>query len=299
MKTRRWVLVAIVAAAFGGSYALKRSVSGRPERASPRAPVASRIVSLAPSLTEVLFALGLGDRVVGVTRFCLFPPEAESKPRIGGYYDPNYEAVVESRPDLIVTLPEHEEIRQQLEKLRLNVLTVNHRTVAGILESITTIGAVCGVPGKAAEVRSDLETRMKKVQTRTAGRPRPRVLVSVGRMAGEGDMTRITACGRGGLYDELIGLAGGVNAFDQEIAFPATSPEGVLAAKPDVIIDLWPDLKERGLDPEGVRRLWSSLPGMTARIYVVGESYAVVPGPRVVLLLEDLARAIHPEAAHE
>ena len=112
-------------------------------------------------------------------------------------------------------------------------------------------------------------------------------------------MTRITACGRGGFYDELIGLAGGVNAFDRPIAFPATSPEGVLAANPDVIVDLWPDLKERGLDAESVRRLWSSLPGIKARISVVGEDYAVIPGPRVVLLLEDLARAIHPEAAHE
>lgn len=296
MKTRRWALAAIVAAAFGGSYALKRTAS---DRASPRAPVASRVVSLAPSSTEVLFALGLGERVVGVTRFCLFPPEARSKPRIGGYYDPSYEAVVQSRPDLVVALPEHEEIRKELRKLGLNVLTVDHTTVGGILESITTIGAACGVPERAGEVRSDLEARMKRVQARTSGLPRPRVLVSVGRMGGEGGMTRITACGRGGFYDELIGLAGGVNAFDRPIAFPATSPEGVLAANPDVIVDLWPDLKERGLDAESVRRLWSSLPGIKARISVVGEDYAVIPGPRVVLLLEDLARAIHPEAAHE
>src|SRR5262249_4141245 len=98
---------------------------------------------------------------------------------------------------------------------------------------------------------------------------------------------------------ELIGLAGGQNAFEREIAFPALSAEGILQTHPDVIIDLWPDLKERGLAPETIRKQWAAIPGLRARIYVIGESYAMVPGPRIVLLLEDLVRAIHPEAPHD
>jgi iron complex transport system substrate-binding protein len=295
LTNRRWILIAVVVGAFAGSYALKRSASVRTSEASGP-PVARRIVSLAPSTTELLFALGLGDRVVGVTRYCEYPPEAKSRPRIGGYYDPNYEVLVQARPDLILTLPEHEGIRAELRKLGLPFRTVNHETVRGILESVTDVGAACGVPEKAAAFRSDLEARMRRVRERTAGRARPRVLISVGRMSGDSSLTRITACGRGGFYDDLIVMAGGVNAFEGEIAFPALSAEGLIAARPDVIVDLFPDLKERGLDPETVRREWTALPGVKARVHVVGDSYAVVPGPRVVLLLEELAAAIHPEA---
>jgi ABC-type Fe3+-hydroxamate transport system substrate-binding protein len=97
----------------------------------------------------------------------------------------------------------------------------------------------------------------------------------------------------------LITLAGGLNAFEGPAAFPSISAEGVLSANPDVIVDLWPDLKEKHIDPETVRRQWKTIPGLKARIVVVGESYAMIPGPRVVLLLEDLARAFHPEAIHD
>jgi len=299
MKTRRWILIVIVAGAFGGSYALKRSISVPAANVPSTGSRASRVVSLSPSSTEVLFAIGAGDRVVGVTRYCAFPPEARSKPQIGGYYDPNYEAIVHARPDLVVTLPEHEEIRPELLKLGLNVLTVDHRTVRGILDSITTLGASCGVPEKAAALRSSLEARIRKIGARTAGLPRPRVLVSIGRMAGDGTMNRITACGRAGFFDELIGLAGGVNALEPGVAFPALSPEGLLKVDPEVIIDLWPDFHDQNLDLEAIRRLWKALPGIRARIEVIGETYVIVPGPRVILLLEDLARAIHPEASHD
>lgn len=295
MSTRRWILAAVVAAAFGGSYALKRLAPSRAGEGRSESTVPARIVSLAPSTTETLFALGLGDRVVGVTRYCEFPPEARSKPSIGGYYDPNYEALVDARPDLIITLPEHEEVRRELRKLGLRFMTVDHRTVPRILESVEAIGAAGGVPERAAALRAELSARIRKLEARTAGLPRPRVLVSIGRMAGDEAMTRITACGRGGFYDELIGLAGGVNAFEREVSFPAISPEGLLATKPDVVIDLYPDIRKSGLKVETVRAQWKALPGMSARIHVVEESYAVVPGPRVVLLLEEMARAVHPE----
>ena len=299
MKTRRWILIVVVAGAFAGSFALKHSISGRPEAPTGPSGGPARIVSMAPSITEMLFELGLSDRIAGVTRYCVFPPEARSKPPMGGYYDPNYEALMSARPDLVVTLPEHEEVRQELRKLNLNVLTVDHSTVQGILSSLLTLGAACGCPEKAAALHESLGARIRKVEARLSGRPRPRVLISIGRMAGDSSINRITVCGRRGFFDELIGLAGGVNAFEGEILFPALSAEGVLQAKADVIIDLWPDLKEKGLDPEKVRRQWTSIPGLAVPVHVIGETYAMIPGPRVVLLLEDLARAIHPEAVHD
>ncbi|HZE98320.1 MAG TPA: helical backbone metal receptor [Planctomycetota bacterium] len=299
MKLRRWILIAIVAAAFAGSDALKRNLAVRPEAPVGPPGGAARIVSLAPSITEVLFELGLGDRVVGVTRYCVFPPEARAKPRIGGYYDPNYEAISAARPDLAVVLPEHAEIRKELEHLGLKTLTVDHTRVPGILASIRLIGDACGVPEKAALLHARLDARIRNVGTRTRGRPKPRVLISIGRMAGDVSMNRITVCGRKGFFEELIELAGGVNAFEGGIAFPSLSAEGLLQTNPDVIVDLWPDLKEKNLDAEKVRSQWSSIPGLKARIHVIGESYAMIPGPRVVLLLEDLARAFHPGAMND
>lgn len=299
MTLRRWILVATVLVAFGGSYALKRTLSGRSE-VPPRPPNGpTRIVSLAPSVTETLFELGLGDRVVGVTRYCAFPPEARSKPQMGGYYDPNYEAVTAARPDLVITVPEHEEVRHELHKLGLKSLTVDHASVRGILSSLRMIGEATGIGEHAAAVQKKLETRIQTIAARNGGRPRVRVLISVGRMAGDGSMSRITVCGQAGFFEELIELAGGVNAFEGEIPFPVLSAEGVLKTNPDVIVDLWPDLKEKGIDPESVRRQWSSIPGLKSRVHVVGESYAMIPGPRIVLLLEDLARALHPEVRHD
>jgi len=300
MTLRRWILIATVVAAFGGSYALKRTLSGRSE-SLPRAPSGpARIVSLAPSVTEMLFELGLNDRIVGVTRYCVFPPEARTKPQMGGYYDPNYEALSAAKPDLIVTLPEHEDVRKELDKLGLRSLTVDHTTIKGILASILTIGDALGCPDRAAALHRNLEQRIRKIGDRNSGRPRPRVLISVGRMAGDSSLNRMTVVGRGaGFFEELIALAGGVNGYEGQIPFPALSAEGVLKTNPDVIIDLWSDLKEKNIDPETVRRQWTSIPGLKARVAVVGDDYAMIPGPRVVLLLEDLARAIHPETAHD
>jgi iron complex transport system substrate-binding protein len=299
MVLRRWLLVASAIVAFGGSYALKRTILAHSEPGAPPSRGAARIVSLAPSITETLFEMGLGDRIVGVTRYCLYPPEARTKPQIGGYYDPNFEAVAASRPDLVLTLTEHADARSELGRLGLSTLTLDHATVAGILSSVLQIGRACGCPGKAAALHERLSSRLKKIAERTSGRPRPRVLISVGRMSGDASTGRITVCGRKGLFEELIELAGGRNAFERDIDFPALSAEGVLEIHPDVIVDLWPDLKEKGLSPEAVRAQWKRIPGLEARISVIGESYAMIPGPRIVLLLEDLSRALHPEETHD
>src|SRR6185503_604861 len=240
MTLRRWILIVTALLAFGGSYALKRTLPGRPEVALRPPGGPARIVSLAPSITEMLFELGLGDRVVGVTRYCVFPPEARTKAQMGGYYDPNYEALKAAKPDLILTVPEHEDVRKELEKLNLRSLTVDHTTIRGILESILKIGEAAGCPERAAALHQRLDGRIRKIGSQHGNRPRPRVLISVGRMAGDGSMNRITVCGRAGFFEELIGLAGGVNAFEGDIPFPALSAEGVLKTNPDVILDLWP-----------------------------------------------------------
>lgn len=290
MSRRFWVLSLVVGGALVASALLRRS------RSAPETPVGAavaRVVSLAPSTTETLYALGLGDRLVGVCEFCEYPPEARAKPRMGGYYTPNFEVLSETRPDLVILLPEHGPIRDRLRDLRLPMLEVDHRTVTGILDSLLAIGRACGVPERAVALRGELEARMEKLKEAAKGRRRPRVLLSVGRAMNEGSALRIATCGRGGFYDELLEMVGAVNAYEGRVPYPALSPEGVLALKPDIILEIMPDLKEKGVSEEALLKDWAAIPGVAGmRVKVIARDYAVIPGPRFVRLLEDLAEAV-------
>ena len=258
-----------------------------------------RIVSLAPSITEILFMLGLGDEVVGVTRYCTYPPEAREKPKIGGYYDPNYEAIVVLHPDLVVMLTEHEEPSLNLGKMGLKTLVVDHRNINGILNSISSIGMACGRVREAMIAVGDLRTRMEKVRRAIKGLARPRVMVTVGRNMGSSGIEDVYISGRGGFYSELITLAGGINAYEGDITYPSFSEEGIMRINPTVIIDMVPDLGEKALDKNTVIRQWCNLSRVDAvrnsRVYVFCQDYTVIPGPRFINILEEMARTIHPE----
>jgi iron complex transport system substrate-binding protein len=282
----------------------------------PRPHAPTRIVSLAPSITEVLFKLDLGDRVVGVTRYCDYPPEAEDKPKVGGYFDVNYEMLLSLQPDLVILLVEHQDAIVRLEELGIPTLAVNHSRVDGILESITTIADRCGVKNKGESLRSTLEGRMKDIVERNLSgshtprysdtpippnpdQDRPRVLVAVGRLMDKGSGGEIFISGRDGFYDDLITLAGGVNAYrDETLKFPALSGEGLVRLDPDVILEMVPDLAGEA-DREFLMDLWRGKKSVRAvqegRVHILGEDYVVIPGPRFVDLLEDMAEIINVE----
>ncbi|NQT40991.1 MAG: ABC transporter substrate-binding protein, partial [Planctomycetes bacterium] len=167
MKTKA-TLVAIVVLVFVGSHLAKESLDGSTGPVAPPAPEdCRRIVSMAPSVTETLFALGLGDRVVGVTRYCKYPPEADEKDEVGGHFDPNFEAIVALRPDLVILLVEQEESRQALNSLGIATLVVRHKDIEGVLESISTIGRVCGAEETAGQLLADIAGRMEKIRRRS------------------------------------------------------------------------------------------------------------------------------------
>ena len=301
MAKKNLALPVIIILAFAAGWAGKRLSPAPGEAASSRSGNAPRrIVSLAPSVTETLFALGLGDRVVGVTRFCSYPPEVRAKPRVGGYFDPSYEAIMALRPDLVVILREHEEPRKFLDGLGIRTLTVNHKNVAGILASITAIGIAAGVPESARALDAELRASVSRVQRRTATLARPRVMVSVGRDLGTGSLKDVFISGSDGFENDLIALAGGVNvATGKTIAYPTVGAETILDLNPDVIIEIAPNLAKAGLTPEGVIEEWNAAPQVAAvmnhRVYVLDRDYDGLPGPRFPLALLDFTRAIHPE----
>jgi iron complex transport system substrate-binding protein len=288
---RRLALAPFILLALGG-------IPAQSGRIVPAAPVPTRIVSLAPSVTEVLFAIGLGDRIVGVTTYCRYPPRALALPKIGGYLTPSYEALAAVQPDLAVLLPEHDDLRSHLEALRIPVLRVDHNSIASILESATTIGERCGVAREATAFRTSLETELNGIAHTIAGRSRPRVVICLGRNADASAFRSMSAAGPGGIYDDLIERAGGTNAIPPgPVLHPSLSAEALLQIDPDVIVEF---ASNGGLAAR-LREQWRSLSSLRAardgRVYIFTQDFLSIPGPRLVHFVGDLARALHPDAS--
>jgi len=259
----------------------------------------NKIISLAPSITEILFALGLEDKIVGVTRYCDYPPEAKRIDKIGGYYDPNYEVIAAKEPDLVIMLNEHEaDVR--LEQLGIGYLKVKNLTVEDIKNGILEIGKVCGAKAKAEEIVGDMDKRIKEIKAKTAGLGRPSVLLCVGKNMGSAGLEEVFIAGKNNFYDELVTLAGGANVYqDTAFVYPQISREGILRMNPDVIIDLISREEFGSVSKDRVLEQWRALKGVRAvdngRVYILDADYVVIPGPRITRTLADMAKAIHPE----
>jgi iron complex transport system substrate-binding protein len=263
---------------------------------------AQRIVSTAPSVTEMLYALGLGERVVGVTSFCRYPPEAAAKPKIGDYLRPNLEAIVALKPDLVVMEATGIRRAERLPALKLNVLEVDDGTLAGIYESVRKIGAAAGVPERAAALRSNMQAALEDLRRRTRGLASRRLLFVAGRTPAR--LEDLIVVGRGSYLNELIEIAGARNAFaDVGAPYLKVSLEQVLARNPEVIVDMGEMAQTAGVSEEQKRAvvaLWERQPALAAvrerRVFAVASDIFVVPGPRVVEAARALARMVHPEA---
>lgn len=246
-----------------------------------------RIVSTAPSLTETLFALGLGGRVAGVTEFCRYPPEAAAKPKIGTFIDPNFERILALKPDLVLVVRNPVQLAEKLRRLGLNAVEVPQDTVAEILASIGQIGRLTGAEAQARALAARIEADLAAVRRRAAGLPRRRVLFLVGRSPGT--LQGMVGAGPGTFLDELMRLAGGDNVLARSpVAYPRLSVEQILAADPDVILDMGDFAHQEGKPMESeaqFRRLWASYPMLRAvrqgSVKQVASEVMIRPGPRV------------------
>jgi len=255
---------------------------------------------MAPSITETVFALGCGDRLVGVTDFCHNPPQARSLPKIGGYLNPNWEAVLRLTPDLVIIPAGQEDFRAKLDQFHLKSVTVDHRSVDGVFESLEILGRVLGVEERAKALAEEWRRRLSELETRWTGSPRPRVLLVVERSSEPGRLRDICAAGPDGFLDRLIEVAGGENVLhDAPIPFPILSAEGILKLNPDVIIDIVGGVATDKLDRETILSGWQQVKDVAAvrnqRVYLLGQDVPLVPGPRMIELAETLARCFHPE----
>ena len=261
---------------------------------------AERIISLAPSITETVFAIGAGERLVGNTDWCNYPEAAKAIPRVGGYMTLNSEHALMVNPDAIVLLAEHAHLRSKATELGIGVITLENKTVADILNSISTLGNVLGHKEEATRLIEQLNARMENIREKNSGRQKPRVLITVGRNMGCEGIDSVCCVGRPPFHNELVEMAGGENACTLPLPYPRISAEGLLKMDPDIIIDLL-DSHATSNDIEKARAEWIKNDKLRAvqtdRIHVLAGDYTVVPGPRFILLLEHFADIIQNTAA--
>lgn len=252
----------------------------------------TRIVSLAPSITEMVFAIGAGDLVVGVTNYCRYPPEAATRAKIGGYQSPNFEAILSLRPDLVLTLGEHQPAHAMLDSLGLRYETFDNRSITGIMESFTKLGKICGRSEQAERLRTTFEEAMRPPPGFDAQKA-PTMLFFIGRDYGKGLIANATIVGRDRLYDTLIAAAGCRNAYSGDMAYPNLSGEGVAMLNPDIIIEGIYGEMGTTLDEDTLRVDWESLPQLKAvangNVFYIRSDYVFIPGFRMTLLKRDMA----------
>ncbi len=258
-------------------------------RATAASPM--RIVSLAPGVTEILFALGGGGAVVGVSQYCDYPPAATRLPKVGTFLTPNVEAIAALRPDLVIgpgLSSSRREVRT-LEAMGYPTLTVNDDSLDAIERSIAVIGEHIGEEESARHLLSAMQARIDEVRARLAGTKPRTVVMLVGHQP-------MVAVGRGTFLDDLLHLAGGDNIGDLAMQnWPRLSIEYIIAMQPEVILD-----GAMGSDANTPAGFWARYPTIPAvrdrQVFGYPEDPMLHPGPRVWQSLQILARRIHPEA---
>ncbi len=261
-----------------------------------------RIVSTTPNVTEILFALGLGDRVVGVTDYCRNPPEARSRTRIGTYAAPDIERILTLKPDLTIVQKLPNDLAAKLRRVGLLVLEIRHGSIEETLASIAEIAGAAEAPLAGDKLIASIRGGFDAVRARVAKRPPRGMAFIVGRNAGA--IEGLIAVGPGSYLNGLMEIAGGRNVFGATLAaYPKIGVESLIATKPEVIVDMGDMADGSGLSPAKraeIVALWARNPSIlavrTGRVFPVSNDVFVVPGPRMPEAAREFARMLHPEA---
>ena len=253
-----------------------------------------RIISLSPSNTEIVFALGLGDKVVGVTDYCNYPPEAADKDKVGGFDDPNIEVILTLEPDLVLAGSLHEEVVARLEERDIPVLVMEPQTVNQVFEAVRLVGAAAGVKETAETVVSEIEQQIDSVREKLAALKDEEKVTVYYELWYDPPMS----IGNRTFIHEVITAAGGKNIFlDVEDNYPTVSPEAVAEKNPRVI--LYPDdhgTAEMVSDQYYARPGWAEIAALKdKRIYGVNSDLFNRPGPRVGRAIQEAAALFYPE----
>jgi cobalamin transport system substrate-binding protein len=259
-----------------------------------------RIISLVPNVTEIVYALGAGDRMVAVSSYDTFPPDVKKLPNVGALLDPNVERILSLKPDLVVIYGSQDDLRQQLAKAGIGVFAYRHAGLEGITATIRELGAKLGETNAAETLATRVERGFDDIRNRVSGRPRPRTLLVFGRE--RLSLRGMYVSGGAGFLNDMLNAAGGENVFgDVRTESVQAGTEQIIARRPDVIIEV--RAANSGF-PSGQRdaelRAWNTLGSVPAvrnhRVLFLFDDRIVIPGPRVVDGTLVLARALHPDA---
>lgn len=297
-----WLIVAAVTPAGcerSDNASDPQGTTGQPARNLP----ATRIVTLAPNSAEILCEIGACDLIVGVSKFCVYPPQLAGRPLVGGLFDPDLEKITALRPDLVVLRGRNEDVERLCSSSNIAVYHDPTERLADIQTCVLELGERVGRASEAAALVRRFWQRIDTVRDRVARAvgegTRPKVLVTLNRNPEK--LANILTSGAGTYISELLDVAGGENLFGHvEVEYPTVSMEEILARRPDVILELLPEV----MITEALRRqmlaqwaLVGPTPAlMTGRIYFVGDEldHALIPSPRCVEVIDAVSRLLHP-----
>ena len=257
----------------------------------------NRIISTSPAITEILFALSVGDRVVGVTDFCSYPKKACLLPSIGGPLNPSTETWISLKPDLIIIQEDSEIIQKSAKIFRIPSLTVSFSNLRNILTSIHIIADSLQVSEAGHQLTEKIKIRINDYRSRLK-ELKPRQVLML--LSDTNDPSRdLYAVGRGTFLNELLTIAGGENVLPDTMAkYPKISKEYIIAKSPEIIIEGGPKSNLSNEEIKARKKTWGKYSTLRAvkddRLYFIGADYILIPGPRLLNILDDFTRTIHP-----
>jgi iron complex transport system substrate-binding protein len=286
-------VVAMASPVVGAELAPPATAQGRASSAP------TRIVCLIPAVTEMIYAMGDGGRLVAVSAYDHFPADVARLPRVGGLLDPSVERILALKPHLVILYATQKELIERLDRAKIPYFNYQHKALPDILTTIRSVGARIGSAARADAVAAEMERSLAEIRSKTAGLPHPATLLVFER--DPASLRNVYASGGYGFLHDMLEIAGGGNVFAQvkQQAVQA-STEMLIASKPDVIIELLYGDSLKNADVARELRAWDALASVPAvrshRIFALTGDEFVVPGPRVVDATRKLARALHPDA---
>ncbi|MGP8154784.1 MAG: cobalamin-binding protein [Smithella sp.] len=286
------LFLTFVPAVFCANVSCARIVTDDIGRSINIASIPRRIVSLAPGITETLYALGLADNIEGVTIFCDWPAAARTKQQIGGFTNPSIEKIVSLKPDLIIATADgnRQDTVLQLEKLGLSVYVINPADTNGVLRNILQIGKITNREDAAGKLVEKLQKRLNNITVQIRNKKKPRVFFQLGQEP-------LFTAGSKTLINEVIERAGGINVAGHDTArYPVYSAEGVIAASPEIIV-FAPMVNDKKY--ASVKNYWQKFGEIPAvknnKIYPIDADLINRASPRIFDAIEIMALFLHPD----
>jgi iron complex transport system substrate-binding protein len=289
MKRTLFIVLIVV----GANLCVRPAAQAPTRRSAP-----TRIVSLIPAVTEMIFAMHEEARLVGVSNYDRFPPAVEKIDRVGGLIDPNVEKILSLKPDLVIVYNTQQDLKVRLERAKIPFYSYEHRGLPDITQTIRAVGARIGSAAAANRLADTMEADLDAIRRSTAPLPKPRTLLVFGREPGS--LRNVNVSGGYGFLHDMLVVAGGADVFgDVKKQSVDASNEMILARAPELIIELRYGEAMKAGDIAREVRAWDVLPSVPAvrdhRVYILSGDEFVVPGPRVVDATRRFVQVLHPK----